>query len=205
MTEKSTKSALEAITTDIKIDLDAVVSIYVAQYETSLHAKKTVLSNEIKRVKKEVKSLDKRLIDSVDQTEYSIKVPILNLKSKVERVTIAWKGDEDEDSYDTRDIKKSTLIVRVEVKDIDSERRYANTLDKDIHKKIAKTDENIHTALLIELKELSGELTEILTLIKSVSRKERQVRGRLSEKKLKASGFKGLLNDSEMLALVQLD
>jgi hypothetical protein len=45
---------------------------------------------------------------------------------------------------------------------------------------------------------------EVLTLIKSVSRKERQIRGKISEMKLEQSGFADLMNNTEILQLVQV-
>ncbi len=200
------KKALQAMTADVNVGIDEVVSVFVSQYEDNLFAKKKELSSEIKRVKSEVKSLDKRLIGSVDRTEYDIKVPVLNLTSKVDEITIVWKGDEDEDDYRSRKVKTSSLIITLEIKDEDSDGdRYDRSMNKRITKKILKTDENIHTTLLSDLNGLSGELTEVLSLIKSVSRKERQVRGRISARKLEESGYEGLLNDTEMLKLVQLD
>ena len=200
------KKALQAMTADVNVGIDEVVSVFVSQYEDNLFAKKKELSSEIKRVKSEVKSLDKRLIGSVDRTVYDIKVPVLNLTSKVDEITIVWKGDEDEEDYRSRKVKTSSLIITLEIKDEDSDGdRYDRSMNKRITTKILKTDENIHTALLSDLSGLSGELTEVLSLIKSVSRKERQVRGRISARKLEESGYEGLLNDKEMLKLVQLD
>ena len=200
------KKALQAMTADVNVGIDEVVSVFVSQYEDNLFAKKKELSAEIKRVKSEVKSLDTRLIGSVDRSVYDIKVPVLNITSKVDEVSIVWKGDEDEDDYRSRKIKNSTIIVTLELKDEDSDAdRYDRTLSKRIKVKITKTDENIHTALLKEQSSLSGELAEVMGLIKSVSRKERQVRGRISARKLEESGYEGLLNDNEMLKLVQLD
>ncbi len=201
-----TDKALQAMTADVNVGIDEVVSVFVSQYEDNLFGKKKELSGAIKRVKGEVKALDKRLIASVDRTVYDIKVPVLNITSKVDEVSLVWKGDEDEDDYRSRKVKASSIIITLEIKDEDKDGdRYDRTMGKRITTKISKTDENIHTALLSELSGLSGELTEVLSLIKSVSRKERQVRGRISAKKLETAGYEGLLNDKEMLALVQLD
>jgi hypothetical protein len=201
-----TGKAIELMTSDVNVGIDEVVSVFVSQYEDNLFAKKKELSAEIKRVKKEITALDKRLIADVDRSEYDITVPVLNLKSKVEDVSIIWKGEEDEDDYSSRKVKVSSIVISIEIEDKDKDSDgWRNSITKRVKSKISKTDENLHTALLKEQSSLSSELTEVLGLIKSVSRKERQVRGRISAKKLEASGYEGLLNDSEMLALVQLD
>lgn len=199
------KSIVSAITADVNVGIDEVVSVFVSQYEDNLFAKKKDLSAQIKQLKSDSKALDTRLIKSIDTSEYDITVPVLNLTSKVDNIDIVWKGDEDEDSYSSRKVKVSSVVVRVEVKDNDDNDRYSSSLNKNINVTISAADEKLHRNLETELSDTNGELVEVMGLIKSVSRKERQVRGRISAKKLEESGFEGLLQSPEMLKLIELD
>lgn len=70
---------------------------------------------------------------------------------------------------------------------------------------ISATDGSTHNTLEADLKSLNTELVDTMAEIKSVSRKERQVRGKLSEMKLEQSGFADLANNPEMLKLITIE
>lgn len=196
------KSIVSQMSSDINVGMEEVVSVFVAQYEDNLFAKKKDLSNEIKSTKKDLADLDKRLLSEVDADQYNIKkIPVLNLSSKVDDITVCWVDPNNRH----RKNFKSSIRIEVEVKDLDKGNDgYRSTFDKNINLPIAKADVNKHNSMNESIESLNDELVEVMGLIKSVSRKERQVRGRISKKKLEESGFEGLLNDNEMLKLVQL-
>lgn len=198
------KSIVSAITANVNVGIDEVCSVFVSQYEDNLFAKKKDLSAQIKSLKTDIKDLDARLVNSIDTAQYDITVPVLNLTSKVDDISVVWKGDK-EDSYSSRNIKVSSIVVRIDVEDSDDTDRYKSSLTKSVNVTISAADEKTHNNLETELSDANGELVEVMGLIKSVSRKERQIRGRISAKKLEESGFEGLLTSPEMLKLVELD
>lgn len=195
------KSIVSAMSNNVNVGIDEVVSVFVSQYEDNLFDKKKELSGEIKRLKGELSDLDKRLKGSVDTKQYETKVPVINISSKVEDVDVRWKGDDSH--YDK--IKKSVVRVSIEVSDNDDNDRYSSSFTKRVDIPVTNADQKLHDSLTSDLEGANSELVEIMGLIKSVSRKERQVRGRISAMKLEESGFADLLESPEMLQLVQLD
>ena len=173
--------------------MDEVVSVFVSEYETNLFTKKEDLSSQIKLVKEELKDLDKRLIGSVDQTEYETTNSVLNISSKVDSVSVNWGK------------KDTNISVRVEIKDDDDKSRYSSSFSKGFKLSISKPNVELHTKNTEELESLNSELMEVMGLIKGVSRKERQIRGKISRLKLEESGFEGLLQSEDMLQLIKIE
>lgn len=199
-TSKGELAAVQGlIATDVSIDLDAVVSVYVSQYEDSLFIKKKDLSKQIKGIKDDLKILEKTLIQSIDKSKYDISVPVLDLISKVSSVELNW-GDEDEDYADSK------IVIKIDVAEKEKTERYGRN-ELTTKRKVAVPAKSIRdkASWEKELSGLNGELLETMSLIKGVSRKERQVKGKISGMKLDAGGFGELLNSPELLKLVELD
>lgn len=193
--------AIAQMSSDVNVGIDEVVSVFVTQYEDNLFDKKKELSGKIKDLKKDQKDLTKRLETSIDTNSFNTTIAILGLKSKVDGVDVEWGESEYSKRRSTPSIK-----VNVEIKDTDkSEDRYHSSMTKTFSFDISRVDVDQHNNNKTEIESLGAELTEVMGLIKSVSRKERQVRGRISKKKLESAGYEDLLNDSEMLKLVSLD
>ena len=199
---ETTKKELAAIdgliTADVTIDLDAVVSVYVSQYEDKLFTKKKDLSKRIKGVKDDLNILEKTLERSIDKSQYDIVVPVLDLVAKVEKVNVNWI---EEDDYVGSVIKVQVSVTEKEKTDRYSRDHLTTTRSVKIGKKEITNKINWEK----ELEGLNAELLETMAAIKGVSRKERQVKGKISGMKLDAGGHGALLNSPELLALVQLD
>lgn len=187
---------MTAMTTDVNVGMNEVVSVFVAKYEDGLFAKKEELSKRIKSVKGNMADLVKELEESIDQSKYATEIPMLGLTTKVSSVTVKFDG--------TYNSKKPIVEVSVGVYDNSSDRDYPS-FSKTFMFDIVKDTVDLNNSLKIELETLSAELMEVMGQIKSVSRKERQIRGKISEMKLEQSGFADLLSNPEMLQLVQLN
>ena len=85
----------------------------------------------------------------------------------------------------------------------DGDSKYGSFV-KCMNEEIGKGDIKENERMNEELEGLNVELVEVMNEIKMVSRKERKVRGRISEMKLNESGFSGLLNNGELLKLVEV-
>lgn len=197
MTE--TKSFIDSMSSKVNVGMDEVVYAFVAKYEDRLFEKKGVLQKRLKKTKQELTDLTNRLRSSIDTSQYERTIPVLDLTSRVERVEVVWESG----CYDGPNFKPA-IRVNINIEDNVAGRRPAR-LKKVVEFPISTNDVNRHKELNEKVSDLSAELTEVLTLIKTVSRKERQVRGRIAEMKLKDSGYEGLLNSPDLLALVQLD
>lgn len=194
------ENAIAKMSADVNVGIDEVVSVFVSQYEDTLFTKKKELSNSIKTAKANLKDLDSRLERSVDKSQFEMTNVTLGIKSKVDNVDVVWESK----GYGR---KKSENVVRVtvEIKDTDKSSDYRSSMSKNFEINIEKGDVLAHKEFKNELEGLSNELTEVMGLIKSVSRKERQVRGRISSMKLKDAGYEDLLNNEDILKLVKLD
>jgi NTP pyrophosphatase (non-canonical NTP hydrolase) len=191
-----TKSTnLTEITTNVTVGMDEVVSVFISQYETNLFDKKDQLSGKIKQAKAALKGLDASLVSSINRSDYEMTNSVIGIVSKVEDVLISWKNGR---------VKVSTIGINVDIKSTDKSDDYRSSMSKTVHVLITKQDEDEYETLTSELSSLTEELTEVMQLVKSVSRKERQVRGEISKRKLQESGLSSLLEDDSMLALVQL-
>ncbi len=196
----TSEKAIAKMTSDVNVGIDEVVSVFVSQYEDNLFTKKKDLSSQIKEVKRSQKDLDTRLKASINTSTYETTIASLGLKSKVEDVDVEWG----EGNY--RKKSNPSIEIKVEISDTDkSGDRYHSSMNKTFKFDISKADVKLHKDNKDELESLGNELTEVMGLIKSVSRKERQVRGRISSLKLKDAGYEDLLNDTDILKLVQLD
>jgi hypothetical protein len=186
------KDLVQDISANVNVGMDEVVSVFVSRYETTLFNKKDELSGKIKVIKNELKDQQTRLEESVNKSHYEVTNDILNISSKVKNVRVDWE--------------KSHINIEVNIKDNETEKgRYADGFSKTFKIKLEDVEVTTHKERQNEIESLNAELMEVMGLIKSVSRKERQIRGKISEMKLKESGLSTLLENDEMLKLVQLN
>jgi hypothetical protein len=83
--------------------------------------------------------------------------------------------------------------------------RWGNNVTLNKTKSIPASYIKKHDSLVEQLNDLRKEFAEVLVALKSVARKERQVRGKIAMRKLEDSGYASLMADQELMQLVQLD
>lgn len=187
-------AALSAMNTNVDVGMNEVVSVFVSKYEDGLFAKKDALSGDIRALKAELAQIDNSVAELVDLSEYATSVPALGFTFAADKAEVVWEGN----YYSP----KNTICIVLNMYD-KSDREsavYSKRINKAIPPSFIAKREEVKQAL----EEKNAELLEVMTLIKSVSRKERQIRGRISEMKLAESGFSGLLDNPEMLQLVAI-
>jgi len=189
-------SFLTAMTSNVNVGIDEVVSVFVAKWEDGLFKKKDELSKKIKAAIQEMTDLVKRLVDNVNRSDYEGSIASLGISTKVVAIEVHFDG------YDGD--KRALIVVAVEVKDEDSKRSYGDSFTKYFRLPISQVDVDFNTELKTELEQLNAELVETMGEIKSVSRKERQVRGKISEMKLEQSGLAELAQNTEILKLIEV-
>jgi hypothetical protein len=185
----------DLMNTDVTVGMNEVVSVFVSKYEDGLFARKDTLSAMIKEAKRQCEQLDDDLIKSIDRSMYAVDVPVLNVSFSVANVKVKWDKDYESD--------KNTIVISVEGVDKEDGPSHGS-YSKKIVQPISKHVVDAHQVLVDELERLNGEMLEVISLIKSVSRKERQIRGKISEMTLVNNGFAELLNSPEVLKLVEL-
>lgn len=189
------KDIVEQFTSNVNVGMDEVVSVFLSQYESNAFARKNELQEAIKQLKAARKQTAKEVAGRVDISGYSLTNTVIGISASVTNVQIDWTGNKR---------TKPAVVVTVEVVDTDNPDSYHN-LDKQFRTPLTKAELTAREKGELELTELNDQLSEVMTQIKTIGRKERQVRGRIAEMKLKESGFESLLENPEMLALVQLD
>jgi len=181
------------MTTDIEVSMDDVVSAFVSQYENNLFDRKKELGKDIRKLESDLEDVEKTVRKTVTGTEFKQTGMPFGLKVIVNEGSVRW----------TENPKPHvTFAITVEEKDSS---RYSNKIhfnkDKPIPAALVKKYNKIADAL----KEIRTDLNEVLINLKSVNRKERQVRGRIAMRKLEDSGYASLMQDDELLQLVQLE
>jgi len=186
---------LDNATLNVNVGIDEVVSVFVTKYEDKLFAQKDDLSRRIKATKQALADLDKSLIASVDTKPYNVSVPELGFTFKAKDVSVSW-----EESYRG---EKNSLQIQLVMLDKQESRDEREVFHKHIYVKIPAARVKEKQELDQDIDRLNGELMEVMSNIKAVSRKERQIRGRISEMKLEKAGHQDLLGNAELIKLIE--
>lgn len=193
----SLSSAFAAMTTDIVATMDDVVSAFVAQYENNLFARKKELRGQVKVIATQLVDLDKQVKAAVTGDEFDKPIDVYDLVVTVGESTISWED------------KNVTFPIEIKTNPKDrSGSHYSyrnNCIDIKRTKPIPARFLADNTRLEEDVQTLRAELGEVLENIKTIDRKERQVRGRIAIRKLEDAGHENLMNDPELKLLVQLD
>ncbi len=187
------KTSFEAMTTDMVCTMDDVVSAFVATYESNLFARKKELSRLLKDKESDLRSLDKRVLAALNGDEYETVIQPFDLIAEVDTKSIHWDENGDNEV-------RFGLIIKTNDDRAYYNNKIAITRSKPIPPKLIEE----HATLNDDIKPLRVELSEVLDNIKSIDRKERQVRGRIAIRKLEDSGYSNLMEDNELKLLVQL-
>lgn len=195
----SDKNALSiaTMTTNVNVGIDEVVAIFVSRYETDLYGKKDALATKVKSLKGKIDGITAELKKSVNKADYEGSVEKLGLKYKVDSIEVLFEKSSCNYS------QKVGIAVSIGIYDASSDRTYP------VHTKSISLPINAMT--ITERKELQGELDtanaellEVMGLIKTVGRKERQVRGKIAEMKLEQAGQNELLANGELVKLISM-
>ena len=182
------------------VGMDEVVSAYVSRYETNLTNAQKELKEKItanrkdqkafkEAVEKSYRAKDDKKYNSAKHKPYGP----LKIKTKVRDTKIEW-------SYVELNSKIKNIRTTI---DIYANGAHDRTGHVNVHTSLTATEVNSTVNFAKLESSFSEELMEINRLLQDVSRKERQVRGKLAERKLETAGIQlGL--DKEILKLVTL-
>ena len=195
------------ITTDVKVGMNEVVNVFVSQYEDNLHVEKSRLSKELKEFKLRDKNLTKDIeaATMATRSDYEIVNTIVGIQSELKEVQLFWDKKNASTYRYSRSLKSlPTAFIEIEVEVSDTDKN-GSSFTKYFFGDITEADLALHNEIAEGIKQTSADLQDVLSNIKAVSRKERQIRGKISKMKLEASGYAGLLESPEMIKLVQID
>jgi hypothetical protein len=181
----------KAMTTDIQISMDDVVSAFVSQYEGNLYTRKKELSSDIREQEAALTAISDSVLAKVTGDSYDAVLP-LGLVLEVSKGTLDWDD--------------ATVNFKLTIMSGEKGRSYYNnSIEMKREKPISASQVKAREKVQKELTKLRNELGEVLVSLKSVARKERQVRGRIAIRKLEDSGYANLMQDKELIKLVELD
>ena len=204
---KSTEISSEVlnnIENDIKVGMDEVVNVFVSQYEEGLYSKKDELSKAITAAKKAIAKHEKDEKDVqkvIAENKYNGSIDELDAIITVGKINIHIDSSNNYSvSTEIRDAVTYPCAT-FELKIMCGDHRIGGKsaflpINQDYATQLVSLEE--------ELKAVTSELTEILNLISSIGRKERAIRGKISQSKLEACGMSELITHPELLKLIQL-
>ena len=188
------KNVISEMRNDVVVGLDEVVNVFVSKYEEGLFEKKDVVSNKLKSVKSDIDYLIKKLKE-VDVSKYEWMKEDIGLKCVLKGVELRWK--------DGKGVIGICSVV-VEINNDGNDWR-VDKIGRNIKLDVGKNECEIYFDLMKDEENIKNELFEVMNLIKNVSRKERKIKSKISEMKLKESGYGELLEDREMLKLIEIN
>ncbi len=183
------------IETKASVGMSDMVDVFLTKYETDLYNKKSELKSIIKSIEAERTAFHKKVNKSFTWTKYkNLGIPELAITATLaEDHSIDWEN------------AIVTMNVKVSVTKSKHNGFGYSSINCAVTQKISKTDINKDKRLLNDIEVRRNELTEIIMLITDMSRKERQIRGRISEKRLEEAGLTNFLQSDEMLQLIHID
>jgi hypothetical protein len=149
-----------------------------------LYSKKEALGDTIKGLRKEISDIRKEIVDAVDVTKFIELNELFTVSVNTKRTDD--DGSNVRVSFIITDKLNNTVIGRVE--------REIKT-PKELYDKL--------TDKLTELSKSTKELSDVMIAIRDISRKERQVRARIVEKRLAESDLDHLLDDEDIIKLIE--
>lgn len=198
--EKTKNEVMASIESNVSVGMGEVVNVFLAQYENRLHAEREAAQKEISVLNKQIQeTTDQSLIEfntfmnqsdlgSLDNGFVTVTVklrpdPIVHMdkgyvQSTMETTLTSKSTLSNDGSY-----KKDTSYVNIQVLiEIGLVQRYKD--------------------LMVAKNEQTSLLAKINADLRDINRKERQIRGRIAEMKLKDMGMEQLLIEPTLLQLI---
>jgi hypothetical protein len=190
----NTKTELSTvISTDANVDLQDIAAIFLSKYETDLYELKKTLTTEIHGLASEIELLTGTVVQKTDFSRYEkLGIPELELITEIS---------------DKPEVKWERQAVVVSVSLISTERSASKRplMNKDVEKPILKPDLKKYAILTKARLSSKARLSECVTKISNMSRKEREIKGRISEQLLREKGLEHFVADAQMLQLISVD
>jgi len=190
------------VSTDImsQIDFKAAVSmsdianVFSSQYESKLMASKRALQSVLKAAKLDLKtfvSYTNKSIEAVAKTDHVVDLSAYDLKRVISNIDV--------------DFEDGVVAIRTEtICPSMPQGNYTNCINQVIIEQLDDYIVNQHVLLSAEIAKQSELVRAVLADISDISRKEREILGRISSMKLQEAGMEELLNDGTLAALIQI-
>lgn len=192
---------IEQIQTNISVGMDDLVNVFIAKYETSLIDQRIVLQDQLKGLNKVISDLGEAAIKDAKETVKCFQLDNVDFKNGYISV-ITTIGDEFKLDWEN---KRVSFVVRTKlVSSVKVDWKQEDLAEVTSAVGLAPDVVSGYEHALEEKRVVMEGLTNINNELRDISRKERQVRGKIAERKFVASGLEDLLADQELAKLIQL-
>lgn len=190
---------IEQIQSNITVGMDDLVNVFIAKYETSLINQRNTFQDQLKDLNKIISGLSETAIKDTKSAVQEFNIP--DFKNGVISI-ITTIGDNFKLDWERKHVSfRITTKIKTTVK-VD----YYTENDTSITTAISLAPDIIssYERTMDEKRLVMENLSNINNELRDISRKERQVRGQIAERKFVASGLEDLLNDQELIKLIQM-
>jgi len=196
MTDKTKLSSI--IKAEARMAMPELVSIFISKYETELYDRKNNLQETISKLHKALEILDKKVTETADFSKYeNVCVKRFDL--------VSFLNDDALIDWEKGTVHQSVGFHHLDINGVIDKSRRTSNFHKSFSEDILIKDKNLHEKLSTEIEDTEAKLSTIAAKIGDMSRKERQVKARISELRLKEQGLTSLLDDQNMLQLIKID
>jgi len=195
----SNKNQLSSIIkAEARMAMPEIVSVFISKYETELYDRKNNLQEIISKLHKDVLILDAKVKKTGDFSKYdNVCIKRLDLVSFLNNdIKVDWEGGT---------IQRSVGFYHLDTKGVVDKSKGSSNFRKTFKENISIKDMKLHESLHTEINNAQAKLSTVAAKIGDMSRKERQVKARISELRLKEQGLTSLLDDQSMLQLIKID
>ena len=190
----------DIVSANAKIAMPEVVSIFISKYETDLYDKKSELQKKLAKLKDDLSILENTAASKADFSKYEgHKLAVFDLVTFIpeEQVSCNWEEGMFEATVEMRNIPKGK-----KAQDKPSKiSRFGVRVSHKMPAALLKERSAIHE----DIAEAQAALQNIIGAISDMSRKERQIKARISEIRLEEEGLQGFLNDPMMQKMIAIE
>ena len=188
----------DIVKAEAKIAMPDVMDVFISEYENKLYERKGELTDRINQLRDDLPVFEKQVLKDANFSEFAgLKIA----KLKVETVlagepVIRWK---DKQSIYRQEV---TLVQTIDNDDGSTYKNKLATLTKEKNIKAGHVTE--YKRRTDEIAQVESDLQKCVAAIGDMSRKERQVKARISKLRLQEQGLDHMLNDPEMAQLIHV-
>lgn len=189
---------LAGLSVEASVGLDEVISVFISRYEDQQIADRQTIQASMIAINKDIKDVVEDVTEKVRSVvagyamnaDNGIVVTTVELAER-DAIQLCWdKG-----------VATISLTSKIKSKTVSGYSGEVSGTVK-IELPIDGADVDRYKQLMADKAKMTDQLNQVQTNLRDVSRKERQVRGKLAQMKLAEAGMSDLLNDAGLLALV---
>lgn len=194
-------AGLAVVGSDVQVGMQDVADVFLSRYETSLEAERKALQAKLIAASNQIKAATE-LAQSQAITTVQAAGLTRTFDTGLMLLTVT-AGDKPAVDWDKGSVGV-TITTRVESKT--RQTGYSRTTEGSV-----LVDVNVSPQIMADYKEqmatkatITERLNEVQSMLRNMSSKERQIRGKIAELKLQSLGATELLENPQLLGLVDL-